>query len=120
MARLPGASKAPPTPCSTRIPMRTCGIGRQPATRRRQGEPGHADLEQPSASVAVAQGAAYEQQGRQRQHVAGHHPLERGDARVKVTTDHREGDADDRRIDGGDARPEHTRCDDPTARRRRE
>lgn len=89
----------------------------QPANQRRGGEPHHADDEDPPAPEAVAERAAEQDQPGQREHVAVDGPLERGEARVQVTADGRQGDVDDRRVQQGHAGPEDRRQQDPLPRR---
>ena len=50
----------------------------------------------------VAERTADQQERGQRQDVAGHHPLQAGDARVELTPDGRQGDVDDRGVDRRD------------------
>ena len=84
IARLPGVSSAPPTPWSTRAAIEDLDVRREPAPERRDREPRRADHEDPPAPVAVAERAADEDQRREREQVAGEHPLEVGDADVEV------------------------------------
>ena len=59
-------------------------VRRDPAAERRDREPRRADHEDPPAPVAVAERTADEDQRREREQVAGEHPLEVGDADVEV------------------------------------
>ena len=97
------------------------GVRRNAAEGRGDGEPHDPDGEDPPAPEVVAEGPAEEKEGRQRERVAGDHPLQRADPAVKVMADGGERDADDGRIEHDDARAEHRCRDDPaspTARQR--
>ena len=115
MARLPGVNSAPPTPWSTRAPMRSAALGARP--QRAEATANHTTPMEKTRlpPEAVAEGPAQEQEGRQGQCVPGDHPLQGVDATVEVAADGGERDADDRRIEHGDARAEHRGRDDPAA-----
>ena len=83
------------------------------AAGRRHGEPDDPDGEDALAAVAVAEGPPEEEEGGQRQRVAGDDPLQRADAPVEFPADGGERDADDGRIEKGDAGAEDGGGDHP-------
>ena len=76
IARLPGVSSAAPTPCSTRADDEHLDVRRRAAQQRRGREPHGADHEDPAPAEAVAERAAEQDQRREREQVAGQHPLQ--------------------------------------------
>ena len=98
IARLPGVSSAAPTPCSTRAADEHLDVRRGAAQQRRGREPDRADHEDLAPSVAIAERSTEQDQRREREQIAGEHPLQRADARVEVVADVRERDVDDRCI----------------------
>jgi hypothetical protein len=60
---------------------------RQAAEQRRGSEPDDSDNEDPSTPEPVAQGTADEDEGRERERVAVHDPLQAGDARMQLSAD---------------------------------
>ena len=83
MARLPGVSSAPPTPCRARaaISVPRSAPARTAATRARTRRRRSRTL---AAPVAVAERPAEQQQAGQRQRVGVHHPLQAGHRGVEV------------------------------------
>ena len=106
MARLPGVSSAPPTPWTMRAAMRRPAVGAKPQQAEATANQTHADGEDAPPPEAVAERAAEKEEGGQGQRVAGDHPLQGPDAAAERAADGGEGDADDRRIERGDARAE--------------
>lgn len=53
-------------------------------------------------AVSVTESTGEQQQASQREGVGDDDPLERGEVRAEVTTDGGQGNADHRRVDGGD------------------
>ena len=100
-------------PWTTRAPMSNADAGGEAAAGRGDGEPDDADGEDAPAPVAVAERTAEEQEGGERERVAGDDPLQRADAAVEGAVDGGERDADDGRIEEGDARAEDRGGDDP-------
>ena len=96
------------------------GIRGDPAAHGGDGEPDDADGEDALAPHAVAERAAQEEERRQGQRVARDDPLQGAHAAVKGAPDGGERDADDRGIDGGDARTEHGGRDHPSSAARAE
>ena len=113
MARLPGVSRAPPTPWRIRVTISWLDPAETRAGGRREGEPPDPDHEDPFPPIVIAERPTEEQQRRQGEGVAGHHPLQGAQRGVEVTPDGREGDADDGGVDGGHARAEHGGGDHP-------
>ena len=74
-------------------------LGASAAPERRDREPGGPDHEDPAAPVPVAERAAHEDQRREREEVAGEHPLEVGDTDAEVLADPRERDVHHRRVE---------------------
>ena len=89
------------------------GIRRDAAERGGDGEPGDADGEHAPTPEAVAQRPAEQQEGGQREGVAGDDPLERADAAAEGPVDGGECDADHGRIEEGDAGAEDGGSQDP-------
>src|SRR6202035_1748280 len=87
--------------------------GGEPAAGRGGGEPHDTDGEDAPAPVAVPERTAEEQEGGEREGVAGDDPLQRPEAAVEGAIDGGEGDADDGRIEEGDPRAEDRGGDDP-------
>ena len=81
MARLPGVSSAPPTPCRARARDEHRDVRREPAEQRRQREPDDADEEHPPPAEPVAERAAEQDQRGQGQRVAVDGPLQAGERR---------------------------------------
>jgi hypothetical protein len=79
------------------------GVLRQPAEQRGRGEPADPDEEDAAPPVPVAEGAAQQDQRRQRQRVAGDRPLETGQRGVQLAADRGEGD-----LHGGGVDERHT------------
>ena len=113
MARLAGVRSAPPTPWTTRAAMSSPALGRDTAAGGREGEPDDADGEDALAAVSVAERPPKEEEGGQCQRVAGDDPLECVDPPVELAVDGGERDADDGRIEKGDAGAEDGGGDDP-------
>ena len=90
------------------------------AAGRRDGEPDDPDGEDALAAVAVAEGSPEEEEGGQRERVAGDDPLQRADAAVELAADGGERDADDGRIEKGDAGAEDGGGDHPAPAAARE
>ncbi len=115
MAKLPGVSRAAPTPWSARAPIKRRSVRSDRTQERGEGEPGRPDLEHPAAAVAVTQRTSQQQEPRQGQGVGVGHPLQLADAGVEVAANGREGNADDGGIDAGHGRAEHGGGHHPTA-----
>ena len=81
MAKLPGVSRAAPTPCPG--PISAGASGSESAQERGECEPGRADLEQPAAAVTVAQRTSQQQQPGQGQGIGVRHPLQLADTGVE-------------------------------------
>ena len=99
IARLPGVSSAPPTPCRTRAATSTVMFGRGATKQRRRREPDGADHEDLAASVPVAERATQQDQRGQREQIAGEHPLQRAHTGVEVLSDVRQRDVDHGRVE---------------------
>ena len=82
------------------------GAGRQAADERGDREPYRADHEDLPAAVRVTERAAEQQHPGQGERVAVHDPLHAGDRRVEILADRGQRDADDGRVERGDARAE--------------
>ena len=117
MARLPGVSRAPPTPWRTRVTISWPDPVATRAGRRGQGEPRHPDHEDPLPPETVAQRTAEEEERGQGQGVAGDHPLQRSQRGVEVSADGREGDPDDGGVHRRHSRAEHGGGDHPAPAR---
>ena len=93
------------------------GVDRERAGHRRGDKSERADDEQPLAAVDVAQTAAGDQAGGERERVATDDPLERGRAGVQIGVDRRRRDVDDRSVEQVHALGrEHEREDLPPQR----
>jgi hypothetical protein len=107
MARLPGVSRGRADALQRAGGDQDAGARCGGPQQRREHEPAHADQEDPLASVAVAQVPGHQQQTRQRQDVAGDHPLQGLQVGVEVPADRRQRDAHHGRVDGGQGRAEN-------------
>ena len=105
MARLPGVSSAAPMPCTALAAIRTGASGAMPHSSDATANHTTPMQEDPLAAVLVAQRAGEQQQPGQRQRVGGDHPLQGGQAGVKVAADGGQRDADHRRVDRGHRDP---------------
>ena len=83
MARLAGRQQRPPDALDHPADDEQTGVGGEAAAGRGEGEPDDADGEDPPAPVAVPERAAEEEEGGQREGVAGDDPLQRTDAAVE-------------------------------------
>ena len=115
MARLPGVSSAAPDALDHAGADEPGRPGGEAAAGRGEGEPHDADGEDAPASVAVPERTAQQQEGSEREGVAGDDPLQRTEAAVEAAVDGGEGDADDRRIEKGDPRAEDGGRHDPAS-----
>ena len=104
-------------PCSNRMAMSMPTFGAKSTGGRGDGKPDDPDGEDPPAAEPVAERAAQQQERCQGEEVAGHDPLQGGHADMEVPADRRQGDSDDGRVDGSDARTHDGSGDDPAARR---
>jgi len=102
MARLPGTSSAPPTPCTARAMM---------SSRRRSESAPHGcrredsdtDGEDPTAPEPIPQRASQEQKGGEKERVRLHNPLKLRDRGFQLRLKDGESHADDRSVDEGHA-----------------
>ena len=85
-ARLPGTSRAPPTPCSARATMSMPMLGARPHSKDAPVNRDQADDEHPLPAVLVAERAAEEEQRTEREEVGVDGPLEAGDAAAEVVS----------------------------------
>lgn len=79
------------------------------AGQGREEHDAEADDEDPAAAEVVGQRAGEQQQGRDREQVAGDDPLQLGDSGVQRRADRRDGDVDHVRVEEADHRREHGR-----------
>ena len=109
MARLPGVSSAPPTPCRARASDEHEQVRGEPAQQGRQREPHHADEEDPAAAEQVAERAAEQDQRGEGEGVAVDGPLQAVQRGVQVPADRRECHVDDGPVEHRHARAEDGR-----------
>ena len=109
IASEPGTSSAPATPCRARAPIRNSDARRDRAEDRGRAEGDQPDHEHPAAAELVAEAAADEEQGDERQRVGLDHPLLAGEADVEPVADRRQGDVDDGAVEEDDGRAEDRR-----------
>ena len=76
-------------------------IGRDAAQQRGEREQGEPGDERAAVAEAIAQGAGGEQQAREQEGVAVHHPLHAGDAGAEAARHVGQGDVDDGRVEHG-------------------
>ena len=95
----PGVSRAAPDALEHPCADEHLDVRRRAAQQRRDGEPHGADHEDLAAPVPIAECAAEQDEGGQREQVARQHPLQRADARVQILTDVGERDVDDRGVE---------------------
>ena len=107
MANEPGVSSAAPAPCRARIPIRTAVLGRQRAADGGDGEPQHADHEDPPPAHPIAQRAAQQQQAGQRQRVGVQRPLQAGQAAAQILADPRQRDVHHGAVEHGQTAAQH-------------
>ena len=117
IARLPGVSSAPPTPCRTRaaISSRRSGRARRAARpARTRPTPTTKTRRRPNRSPSAPPSRISDGQ---REHVAVDDPLQRGEAGVEVLADRRQRDVDDGPVEAGHARAEDGREQHPATAR---
>ena len=85
------------------------GAGSDRAERRGRAEGDQPDHEHPAAAELVAEAAADQEQGDERQRVRLDHPLLAGEADVEAVADRRQGDVDDGAVEEDDRRAEDRR-----------
>ena len=117
MARLPGVSSAPPTPCSARAAISVSTFGASPHSAEATREPDGADDEDPPPAEPVGQRAAEQDERGERQRVAVERPLQPGEVGAQVLADPGERDVDDGRVEHRQAGAEHRRQEHPAPRR---
>ena len=88
------------------------------AKRRRRDEDNHPQDEHAPSAVDVAERAAYQDERREREHIAVQGPLQPGDTRAEVTADGRQRHVDDRRLEQNHRVAQHRHRQHPTAGRR--
>ena len=115
MARLPGVSRAAPTPWRTRVAMSTVVRRSERARGRRDREPGHPDGEDPASAVLVTEGPAEQDERGHGERVPGDHPLEGAHRGMELPADGGQGDPDHGGVDGGHPRTEHGGENDPAS-----
>ena len=91
------------------------GPGGEGTGGRGEHEPDDTHHEHPSSPEIVSERSPQEEEGRQREGVAGHHPLQRSERRMEFAPDGRKGDTDNGGVDGRHGRTEHRGRDDPSA-----
>ena len=87
MARLPGVSKAAPTPSSTAAPIENLDVRSSGAEQRSGREPDRPDQEDLAPSIVITQGTAQQDERSERKQVAGQHPLQRAHGRGEIAGD---------------------------------
>ena len=96
------AMAAAPTPMITRPAISQPTTAGDGAQHRSAAEDGDANQHDPLAPQEVTQHSRDEHEAGERQCVAVHHPLQRGDAGVQVTLDVGQADTDDRVVEEGE------------------
>ena len=88
-------------------------IRRQAAGDGGQGEQADPDQEDPAPPEPIARRPADQDQSAERQQIGVRHPLHRRRSGAEVFLDRRQGDAERRAVDEGQARPQHSGGEDP-------
>ena len=95
----------------------TVASGASAHTDARGGEQHEAGHEHALAAEAVAERAAEQEEGRERHEIRVERPLQARHIGVQVAADRGQRDVDDRAVEKGDARTEHSRRDHPAGGR---
>ena len=109
IASEPGTSSAPAIPCRTRAPIRNSALGETAQSAEVAPKAISPIDEHPAAAELVAEAAADQEQGDERQRVGLDHPLLAGEADVEAVADRRQGDVDDGAVEEDDGRAEDRR-----------
>src|SRR5213076_2230307 len=107
IARLPGVSRAPPTPCNILAPINSFHGWRYGAEQRGEREQADSEDEDSSPSVSVAERSSEQYQRRERQQVAVEDPLQRGGRGVEIAADVGQRDVDYGAVEKRHPRAEH-------------
>ena len=84
-----GASSAPAAPCRARAAISASMVGRERAAHGHDAERGHPDREHAPLAVDVPQGAAHQDQRRERQQVGVRYPLLSRQTAAEILLDRR-------------------------------
>ena len=95
----PGVSSADPTPCRARAATSQPMLGARSAQRGRDRKPGDADQKHATATEAITERSAEQDEGGERQQVSVDGPLQAPDRCTEVVADVRQRDVDDRSVE---------------------